>query len=257
MIELFFAEFKRGWLQFRRYAAEAATGITIVTIFFYGLVQGARYIAGPSLQFGDRLDAIIVGYVLWTLTFFVIGDISGGLQSEAQTGTLEQLFLSPFSASQLFLTRAIASMMRQSILNVLILGIILLLTQRQLAFPPVLLLPFTTVLLGAYGLAFITGSLTLLLKRIQQLLGIFNFVLLFLLTAPIETWTGQMRTIGWLLPMAPGAGLLRDVMARDLPLDWGRFAIALLNGTVYLLIGLWLFRQAERETRRRGSLGGY
>lgn len=110
MLFLFWAEFKRSWIQLLRYSSEVIGGIIGTTIIFYGLFLSARYIAGPGFQFGDRLDAIIVGYVLWALMLFILGDIAGGLQQEARTGTLEQLFLSPYSAPQVFLMRAFASL---------------------------------------------------------------------------------------------------------------------------------------------------
>jgi ABC-2 type transport system permease protein len=257
MLELFLAELKRGWIQFIRYSFEAIAGVTITTAIFYGLFLSARYIAGPTLQFGNRLDAVVVGYVLWSLALFIMTEIAGGLQSEAQTGTLEQLFLSPFNAPTVFLLRALASLTRQLTLIVGVLLIIMALTGSRLSFPPSLLLPFATVLLGAYGLAFAMGSLALLLKRVQQVLGIFQFALLFLLTIPTETWVGSPRLLGLLLPMTPGAGILRDLMARGQPLELLQFVLALLNGIAYFSLGLVLFRWAERETKRRGKLSGY
>jgi ABC-2 type transport system permease protein len=257
MLELFLAELKRSWIQFLRYATEAIGGVLVTSMVFYGLFLSARYIAGPTLQFGDRLDAIIIGYVLWSLSLFILGDIAGGLQSEAQTGTLEQLFLSPFGAPKVFLIRAIASLTLQLILNTAILVIIIILTGSQLAFPPSFPLPFFTVILAAYGLAFAMGSLALMLKRVQQLLSIFQFLLLFLLTIPTETWTGWLSLLSCFLPMAPGAGLLRELMARGQALEWSQLAIAFLNGIGYLALGLGLFRWAEQTTKRRGRLGGY
>lgn len=257
MLKLFLAELRRSWIQFRRYPAEAIGGIFIISALFYGLFLGANYIAGPGLQLGDRLDAIIVGYMLWTLVTFILFNIAGTLQNEAQTGTLEQLFISPYGASRVFLMRAIADLLVQFILISSILLIITALTGRRLSFPPALLLPLVTVLLGAYGLSFTIGSLALLLKRIQQLLGIFQFALLFLLSVPTESWTGSLQVLGWLLPMTTGAGLLRDLMARQQSLDLSQFGIALLNGVIYFGLGLAFFRWAERETKRRGGLGGY
>ncbi|WP_448603661.1 ABC transporter permease [Thermoleptolyngbya sp.] len=257
MLELFLAELRRSWIQLLRYSTEAIAGIVITTVVFYGLFLSARYIAGPDLQFGDRLDAVIIGYVLWTLALFIMSDVAGNLQREAQTGTLEQLFLSPYSPPQLFLTRALASLTIQLTLIACILGVISLLTGTRLSFPPAVLPAFVTVLLGAYGLAFAMGSLSLLLKQVQQLLGIFQFALLFLLAVPSETWSGPLRLLGLLLPMAPGAGLLRDVMARGVPLHVSNFGLALLNGVIYFALGLTLFHLAERETKRRGKLAGY
>jgi ABC-2 type transport system permease protein len=257
MLELFLAEFRRSWIQFIRYPVEAIGGIVITTSIFYGLFLSARYIAGPSLQFGDRLDAIVVGYTLWSLVLFIMTDIAGGLQYEAQTGTLEQLFLSPFGAPMVFVMRAFASLVLRLAVILSILLIIMALTGSRLAFPPTLLLPLLTVLLGAYGLAFMMGSLALLLKRVQQLLGIFQFALLFLMATPTETWAGSLQVVRWLLPMTAGAGLLRDLMARGEALNLAQFSLALLNGIGYFTVGLLIFRFAEREAKRRGMVGGY
>lgn len=257
LVELFFAEFRRAWIQFIRYPFEAIGGIFITTSIFYGLFLSAKYIAGPNLQFGDRLDSIVIGYVLWNLILFIMADIAGSLQHEAQTGTLEQLFLSRFGAIKVFLMRTFADLILQLAIVAGILIIIMGLTGSRLSFPPTLILPLITVLMGAYGIAFTMGSLALLLKRVQQLLGIFQFALLFLLVTPTESWEGSLNVVGKLLPMTAGAGLLRAVMARGEALNWNQLAVAFLNGATYFSIGLILFRLAEREAKRRGILGGY
>ena len=149
LLYLFWAELKRAWIQYIRYPAEALGGILITTFFFYALFAGAQYVAGPASQFGQRLDAVVIGYVLWTLVIFVVNDIALNLQVEAQTGTLEQVLLSPFSAATLFLARACASLVLRFSTVVVILGIILLLTGSRLHFPPTLLLPLASVVLGA------------------------------------------------------------------------------------------------------------
>jgi ABC-2 type transport system permease protein len=257
MIKLFWAELKRSWIQLRRYATETIAGVIATTIVFYGLFLSAKYVAGPQVQVSDRLDAIVVGYVLWSLAVFIIADIAGTLQREAQTGTLEQLFLSPFGATRVFLVRAIASLSIQLLLNLTILLLIMALTGSRLNLSLNLLPPLATVILGAYGIALGMGSLALLLKQVQQLLGIFQFFLLFVLTVPIESWAGSAKFLGFLLPMTPGAGLLRQVMAQGQALDLTQLLIALVNGLAYFAIGLWLFRWSEQAAKRRGKLSGY
>ncbi|MEM6751825.1 MAG: ABC transporter permease [Cyanobacteria bacterium P01_C01_bin.38] len=257
MLKLFFAELRCSWIQFRRYPVESISQIIFTTAIFYGLFLGAGYIAGSSFQLGDRLDSIIVGYVLWVLVNFVMGNIAGGLQNEAQTGTLEQLFLSRYGAVKVFLMRGLAYLTLEVLKIVLILFIIILLTGSSLYFPPLLVLPFISILLGAYGFAFIIGSISLLIKRVQQLLPLLLFPLLFLLTIPTETWTGTPKYLALLIPMTPGAGLLRSLMARGESLNLITLIIAFLNGIVYFSIGLFLFRVAEKEAKRKGILSGY
>lgn len=257
MLNLFWAELRRSWIQFIRYPADAIAGIFIITLVFYGLFSSAHYIAGPTSQFGDRLESAVVSYVLWTLLIFIMNDIAIGLQSEAQTGTLEQLFLSPFGASRVFLMRAIASLTLRLVLTLTVLLIILAITGAQLNLSFTMLLPLGTLLLGAYGLAFALGALSLLLKRVQQLLGILQFALLFLIATPTENWTGSQQVLANILPMTTGAGVLRELMAEGKPLNWNELAIAFINGAVYLVVGVLLFWQAERRAKQRGLLSGY
>ncbi len=257
MFELLIAQFKWSWIQTKRYIHEAFAGIIALTVTFYGLFLSIGYVAGGGFKFGNRLDAVIVGYILWSLVIFIMNGIPSTVQQEAQVGTLEQLFISPFSATQILLMRALSSLTIQCILISVVLFIIMLLTGRWLAFPPTIIFPLISVILGAYGLAFSIGGLALIFKSIQQLAGIFNFALLFVLTIPTETWTGLQHLIGFLVPMTTGAGILRNLMARQESLDVGLLSVALLNGLIYFTIGITLFRWAERETKRRGKLGGY
>ena len=257
MVDLLIGEFKRTWIQTLRYPTEAIGGVIILTTVFYGIFFSTQYVAGPGSTFGVRLDALVVGYIIWTLVLYIVNDIATSLQLESQTGTLEQVFLSPFGAPRVFLARAVASLTLRLLLILVVLGLIVSITSSQLAFPPILLLPLSTLILSAYGLAFFIGSFALVFKRVQQLLGLFQFVLLFLIATPTEGWTGGARVVANLLPILPSTGLLRGLMARGERLDWEMWAIALANGLIYFAIGILVFRWAERKAKRQGSLGGY
>ena len=257
MYDLLIGEQKRKWIQFVRYPSEIIGGVVIITTVFYGLFVSAQYMAGPAMNFGDRLGSVIVGYVLWTLALYIVNDIAFNIQAEAQTGTLEQIFLSPFAAPKIFFARAIASLALRMTIIVLILFILMGITGSQLSFPVGLIFPLLTLLLAAYGLAFMMGSCALIFKRVQQILPIFQFALLFLLAAPTEEWTGQAKIIAIFLPMLPSSGLLRDLMARGEGLDLNLLGIALLNGAAYFALGLLVFGWAERQAKRKGIIGGY
>jgi ABC-2 type transport system permease protein len=257
MLELLLSEIKRVWIEFTRYPLDAIAAVITTSALFYGLFLSTRYIAGSGMQFGTRLDAIVFGYVLWNLVLFTVNNISLGLQTEMQIGTIEQIFLSPFGASMILLVRAIASLTIHLVLVVSVLLVITLLTGRQLHFSISLILPLITVLLGAYGISFIMGALALLFKRVQQLLGLVGFVLLLLLAFPPETWSQQIRVLAPIMPMIPGTTILRSIVVRNLNLNWHELAIALLNGMAYLVLGLVVFRVAERRAKHQGTLGRY
>jgi len=257
VLQLLLTEFKRTWTEFIRYPIEAIAGLVITTFIFYGLFLSARFVAGSQLHLGDRLSTIVVGYVLWTLVLFIVNDIAATLQMEAQTGTLEQIFLSPFGAPKIFLVRTIANLGLRLALILGVLFIIMLFTQTHLHFSLTLLLPLSTLLLGAYGMSFMMGALALVFKRVEQLLGFFRFGLLFLLAVPIATWIAPLRGLGILLPMATGAEELRNLMVRNQSLSLTHFMLALLNGIGYFALGLLVFKWAERQAKRQGILSGY
>jgi len=257
MFEQFLAELKRIWSEFSRYPIDTISGILANLIVFYGLFLSARYIAGPSLQIGERLDTIVVGYVLWTLVVFVIEGIAFGIQVEAQTGTLEQLFLSPLGILRVLMIRAIANLTLNIALIFTVLIFTMLLTGRYLKFPVTILLPLITVLLGAYGISLIMAALTLLYKRIQQLLGLVQFALFFLLTFPSEIWIRSLQNLRMILPMTLGSDIMRDLMARNQSLDFSSFLLALFNGIAYFIVGILVFRWAERQAKRKAILSGY
>ncbi|MGK0619294.1 ATP-binding cassette domain-containing protein [Meiothermus cerbereus] len=175
---------------------------------------------------------------------------------EAQTGTLEQVFLTPYGPIPLLLVRNLAGLGTQLLLMGSIALVLLLITGARLSFTPLLLLPITTVLLGGYGLGFAMASLALLFKRVQQLLGISQFLLIFLLQYPLEG-SGWLAKLGYFVPLVPGADLTRQMMAKEAALDWNLLGLALLNGLAYLALGIVVFSRAVQAAKRRGLLFGY
>ncbi|HEY3378563.1 MAG TPA: ABC transporter permease [Armatimonadota bacterium] len=258
MRNVFLAELRRGWLLFLRYPSETVTGIVSLTAIFLALFLGARYIAGGGgAQFGTRLDGIIVNYLLWSLTIFALGDMGWTIQMEAQTGTLEQLYLSPYGPRRIFLLRAVADLFGQLVMITAVMGLILLITRRSLHFTVSIIPPLLTTILGTLGLGFVLGGLTLLFKRIQNVLQLTQFVVLFMIVVPIEGWHGWARILGACIPLAPSTALLRQIMVHGAPVTLGPLAVAVLNGLAYFYLGQALFLYADRMAKRRGLLGGY
>ena len=268
MGSLFLAELKRSWIIFIRYPSEAVTGIVTLTAIFLALILGVRSVVGGGVstaQFGNNLDALIVTYILWSMSLFALGDMAWTIQNEAQTGTLEQLYLSPFGPKLVFLLRAVADLLIQIVMIAAVLACILLITGRRLHFSLVVIPLVGTILLGTYGLGFMLAGMTLLFKRIQNVIQLSQFVVLFLVAVPVERWQPPLQWLGDLIPLAPGAGLLRQTMAPSAlaqlstraTFDPLQFGLAVLNGAGYFALGLLIFRLADKVAKSRGLLGGY
>lgn len=257
MLSLTIAEFRRVLREFLRYPTEVGVSIVVLVALFYGLFLGTHYMAGPGAQFGERLDSIIVGYVVWTLVLHSFASVAGEMQKDAQVGALEQVFLSAYGPVKVFVCRTIADALVNLMVTLTVLFLILALTGRWLQFSPGALIPVGAIVLGAFGLAFLVGAMALAFKRVQQLVNLGQFVLLFLIMAPFETWQGPVAQLRFLLPLAAGAGLLRDQLARAADLDWAAIGAAYANGAVYALLGLAVFQMMVRNVKRRGTLAWY
>lgn len=257
MSTLFVAEFRRNWLEFIRYPAEALVGMVIMIVLFYGFFLGANYMSGAAPGFGDRLDAIIVGYVVWTLILHSLTSVATDLQKEAQVGAMQQVFLSSYGPRRVFIWRTIADMLLTCVITVTILVAILLLTGRRFDFSWNSLLPVGSILLGSFGVAFLMGALALWLKRVQQITNLGQFVLLAMVMTPFETWSGIAWGVQFALPIVPGVGLLRDLLVRGEALDPNVLTLAYANGLIYAAAGLLIFGAAVRKVKRLGTLGWY
>ncbi|MCL4455759.1 MAG: hypothetical protein M1157_09080, partial [Deinococcus sp.] len=248
MLDLYRAELKRSWIILKRYPLEGISTL-ILTLFSCVLFLTA----GPWADYVDYdFENGVIGYTVWTLITIIFDDIALTLSEEAMTGTLEQVFLTPHGITRLFGFRTLASLGINLIILAIILFILMLLTGSWLAFPPVLVLPLSAIITGAFGLAYALGSLALLFKRVRQVIILSEILLLLIVMTPVENLGGASRTIGFLLPFTPGLALLRSLMANEQPFDAGLFAIALANGLVYLAVGVLLLRRAVAVARHRG-----
>ncbi len=256
-MQQFNAELIRLWKEFLRYPSEALVAIVILVAVFYGLFLGTQFMAGPDFQFGQRLDQIIIGYIVWTMIINGQGSIAQEMQREAQVGALEQLFLSASGPIRLFTLRAIADTVLNLIVTAVILFTIMGLTGRWLHLDVRLVPPLIFLMIGQFGIAFILGAIALRTKQVTQLLGATPFLLLFIIMTPFEEWQNQWGILGSLLPLSPSVALMREVVTQNMHIDHTLWLHAALNSLFYCLLGLLLFSRSLRVVKRTGSLAWY
>jgi ABC-2 type transport system permease protein len=256
MRNVFMAEFQRSYLQFRRYWLEGISELVIVTVMFILLLQGAKFLAGPLAGDSSRVDVIIVAFAAWTVALGLIGSIAHGLQEDVRTGTLEQLFLSTHNATLLFIIRGLVSVLFTLSLSILTLFLLLLITQRNLHFSFQVIIPFLILVMGSLGISLTMGALTLLVKQTSNFLALFQFALLFLVMIPIETFTGVLRYTLAGIPLLPSVGLLRQILTGS-SMEYPLLFVALIHSGLLLMLGMWLFRSAEKRAKQQGLLFGH
>jgi ABC-2 type transport system permease protein len=253
---LFIAELKRRWSLVLAYPVEEIVGTIVLAVLFYMIFLGAGYMAGPTAQFGGRLENVIVGYVVWILLMNTYGNIAHNVEDERTKHTLEQLMMSNYGLRTILFVRTLADITITLLQTAAVTVIITLLTHTTLHFTLAAVLPVLTVLLASIGLGFMIGALSFALKKITALLMVIQFAVLFIVIAPVEKWGPVGLWLGSLLPVSPSSAALRSILVAQ-KFDWELCLLGLANAAFYLLVGLAIFKAAENFAKRRGTIGTF
>lgn len=251
MLQVVYIELWRFLRVLTRYPLELLGGVLGAVVVFTLFFSGARYLAGPAL-FGERLEALVVSLIAWSLALSLLSQIASTLTEEALAGLLEQLALTRPGLLGVILFRAFLSLLQVGLLIVPLVLAILLASGARLDFQPLALLP-----LGALGLGLVLGGLALVYKRVSQLLGLLQFLLLGLFLVRFEALAWPWSSLGHFLPLTPSVSALRLLLGRGEDPGGGLLLLSGANALVYVALGVGFFRYALRKTQQRGTLGAY
>jgi len=240
-----------------RYWPNSLTGIVIFYIIFVFLFFGAKKLIGGGPAFGQTLEGIIVGYLVWLFTLQAYSDFTNFVTREAKWGTLEHLYTSATSFSWVCTAKMVSSFL---VGNIYMVGSILLLamvtTGRYLHLDIASLVPLLILTLaGPYGFSFFMGGLALVYKRVSNSLQILNFLFIGLIAAPFDKYP-FLR----FLPLAQGTNMINEVMTKGVSItDFQLTELFFLigNSSFYLGLGFIGFKFFEKLAQKRGLLGHY
>jgi len=246
----------RNIIELKRYAFNTASMLVSLYVMFMILFYGAQRLGGAAIAAGDTLEGLLVGYLLWTMAIMAYSELSWDLNSQAQVGTLEQLYISPIGFSRLNAFSLLCNLVLQFGYAAIILVVLMVSTGKYLNVDLLSIIPiFILALMSAYGIGFAVGGLALIYKRIQAFFSIFQFVFLAFLTAPWSQFPWAR-----FLPLSMGNFLLREVMVHGKAiweLDPVNMFILVATGLVYFGLGVFAFSLSERIARDKGLLGHY
>jgi ABC-2 type transport system permease protein len=236
----------------KRYLFNTVIGFVVLFLIFLGFFWGIKTAAGPQVN-EDSLNGMVVGYVLWTSSMMALLGTGGVVLSESQKGTLEQLYLSPYGAEVIFLTKAVSSTIFNFGFITVFLFVAMLATDRWLTIN----LPFFYAvlflsLLSLIGFGFMLGGVGLIHKKVGSVNAILAVGLIGLLMLPAY----PLNPLSF-LPFVAGAHAINKaiVLGAKFPATWYAFIAA--NSLVYLATGLVVFKIFERRARRLNKLEQY
>ncbi len=224
---------------------------------------GISFLLGNGELAGETLAAPLLGFLVWHFTSLATMGIGETLREEAQTGTLEQMYIGPASSAVLLLGGLIGRMLWGTLEIALVAAVLVPLLGIPIQFQFEAVPVFVLTVVGLYGFGFLVGAATLVFKLTSSLPNLFINALIFLNGAliPIDRFPLWLEVLARTLPSTQGIVVLRRVIIDQASLldVWadGSLALLLVKSAAYFTVGLLLFRWAERVAKRRGSLGHY
>ena len=244
----------KSFILLTRYAFNTASQLAGLYFMFVILFFGGRALGGAA--FDDTLEGIIVGFFLFTMAIVAFSGLSWDLMREAQWGTLEQLFMTPYGFEWVMVVKTAVNVLLSFLWGAIMLVLMMATTGRTLHVDVLTVLPVGLLALAsAVGIGFVFGGLALVYKRIESVFQLFQFGFIGLIAAPVDRYP-----LLELLPLSLGSHLLGRAMTGGVRL-WelapADLAVLAANAAVYFVLGLLVFRLASRKARRDGVLGHY
>lgn len=248
------AELSKQFILLKRYPIDTVSRFTATYLFFVLLFYAGNTIAPQALS--SNLESLIVGYFLFTIASGAYSSLASNLTSEAEWGTLEQLYVSPFGFSRIAAVKILGLLLITLLLSGVVLFLMLLTTGEQLLLDWLTVVPLVLLTVGPIvGIGLFFGGLALLYKRISSAFSIVQFLFPVLIVAPVEEYP-----VLELFPLTTGHGMLLESMrigTRFWQFEPLSIAILLAKAGVYIGLGYLSFHLFARRARKLGVMGHY
>jgi ABC-2 type transport system permease protein len=250
------ASWRQNFIMATRYLFNMLSGIITMYIVFLLMFYGVRAVGAGAFDLGSTLEGLFTGYIIWMIVIMGYQELAYNVSNEAQTGTLEQLYVSPIGYKWLaFFSQSFNSLLNLSVISVIVV-IMMLTTGQNLNLDMFSILPvFVFVYLQACGLGFALAGLALIFKRIQSFFQIVTFGVIGLFMLPWARFPWAKY-----LPFTMGQHLLQEIMMNGMKITQAPSSdLTVFAGVtaVCLLTGLALFMRAENKAKSMGLLGQY
>src|SRR5260370_40721282 len=180
--------------------------LILFALFFLAIM----FALGRGVVHQEQVAPLLVGFVGYIFFHMQTNRLFWGLLGEIQSGTLEQLYLSPLPSWLLTVGMTVASVVEATLTAVLLSLLINLVVPVTIPLQWAALLPLVMLVLGSVGYSLILGGLTLRFKRLEILKDLFQTAVLIFdgVFVSLDRMPGWMPTIARFLPLTPGLGVL-------------------------------------------------
>ncbi|MDF7639864.1 ABC transporter permease [Lactobacillus sp. ESL0791] len=252
-MRLFAAELENELVWIKRYPLNYLSNIALYLIMFFGIFLGGSTLTGANI-IGRSFTSAILGFSLWTLITSTLDNMGFSISQEAETGTLEQLYLMPVNPVKTFLVKGFVNLIYSAVYSLVILFFLMLFTGKWLHAGIIVVVPFLLALISVTGLGYLIAGLTLRYKRIGATLQIAQFIYLGLLLTDFRSFSGGLSYVGNILPVEPMVYWIQDSVndaAVNVPLN---LLICSLNAVIWLILGMLFFNHVNNKVKKDGTV---
>ncbi|PKR83179.1 ABC transporter permease [Heyndrickxia camelliae] len=255
LLQLFNANFRREFILLKRYLPNTISELITFFCIFLAMFFGIKVVGDPSTM-ETNVQYTIVSYVFWFLSMGAMQGIGWSIMSEAQLGTLEQMYMSPMGAWRILLARIISTTLQQLIILAVLLYLAMLVTNTWLNIDVISILPVLIfTIISMFGISFMIAGMAIIIKQINAFLQVLQFILMGLTFFPMS-----ISPFLAVLPVVKGVDMIRGIMIQNKTLvdfSWADYTSLIANAAIYLVLGILVFKRCERTAMTKGVLGQY
>lgn len=224
---------------------------------FYPFLQ---FIIGNGTIKRALVPPTLLAFLTLPILYIAILKLVGDLLEEVNSGTFEQMHLSPFSPASLLVGRLTALLLEGVVIAVVVGVGMTWLLGVGIPLRPVGLLPAALTMIDIAGFALLIGGLALALPQIGAIAHLFSG-LIFLLNGtffPLEWYPAWVQTVARFLPTTLGVEVMRKVMleGQSLGAVWadGTLPWLVIHTAGLAMLGWLVFLLNDRRAMRQGTL---
>lgn len=209
----------------------------------------------------ERTSWMFVGFAAFAFFYLQSVKLFWRLLGEIQSGTLEQIHLSPLPSLLVVAAgRVAAALIETTFVVAMMFAVTSPFVDLDIPWRMEATIPLLFLIVGSVGYSLLLGGLTLILKRVEMLAD------LMLVPAwvasgmfiSLDAMPGWLATFGRVMPITHALQSLRRVLFEGGSFDvaWsdGGLVWVVVSAVAWLLIGILVFGVGERIAKRQGSL---
>src|SRR6266568_2430344 len=167
-------EVTKGLIDLWRGKIASLLELILFALFFLAIT----FAVGRGTFHREQVTPLLLGFVGYIFFHMQTNRLFWGLLGEMQSGTLEQMYLSPLPSWLLTTGLEAAAVVEAALTAIVLFLLINLVVPVTLLLRWAALIPLALLVLGSVGYSLILGGLTLLFKRLEILKEVFQVVVL-------------------------------------------------------------------------------